>query len=160
MPLRVGQSAPDFTVTSSTGETLALQDFRGKKNVVLYFYPADFTAVCTKETCGFKDAYAELAGADTEIIGVSVDSDDSHKRFASAHGVEFPLVSDPSKALAERYEATDFLFNLLGRTRRITYVIDKRGSIAGVFIGALGAQRHVQGARDLVRKLQASEPRP
>ncbi|MBX3262422.1 MAG: peroxiredoxin [Labilithrix sp.] len=153
MALRVGQKAPDFDVTSSAGKSLKLSDFIGKKNVVLYFYPGDFTLVCTRETCGFRDSYAELASADTEVIGVSVDSDETHRRFAREHDVPFALVSDANKSLAERYEATGLLSRVLGKLGRVTYVIDKKGHIAGVFDSALRASHHVDGVRDLVRKL-------
>lgn len=155
MALRVGQKAPDFDVVSSAGKRLKLSELAGK-NVVLYFYPGDFTPICTKETCGFRDAFAELEGADTEVIGVSVDSDDSHRKFADKYGVQFALVSDANKELARKYEATSFLRDILGKTGRITYVIDKTGQIAGVFEGELSASKHVDGARDLIRKLGTS----
>ena len=71
MTLRVGQKAPEFDVVASSGERLRSADFRGRKNVILYFYPGDFTPVCTRETCGFRDAYADLEGKDAVIIGVS-----------------------------------------------------------------------------------------
>jgi peroxiredoxin Q/BCP len=161
MALRVGQKAPAFDVTTSDGRSLKSSDYLGKKNVVLYFYPADFTPVCTRETCGFRDAYAELASRDTEVIGVSVDQDASHQRFAAEHAVPFPLVSDAGFALARRYEATSFLRDLLKKAARITYVIDKKGEIAGVFQSELRAGHHVGGVRDLVRKLsEASEASP
>lgn len=153
MALRIGQKAPDFDVTSSSGERLALSDFVGKKNVVLYFYPGDFTLVCTRETCGFRDSHAELASKDTEVIGVSVDSDESHQRFAKEYGIPFSLVSDAEKNLAQSYEAVGFLSGLIGKTGRVTYVIDKKGYIAGVFDSALRASAHVDGVRDLIRKL-------
>ncbi len=153
MALRVGQKAPDFDVTSSAGQKLKLSDFEGKKNVVLYFYPGDFTLVCTRETCGFRDSYAELAGNDTEVIGVSVDSDESHQRFAREYNVPFALVSDTSKSLSQSYDATGLLGRLMGKTNRVTYVIDKRGYIAGVFDSELRASAHVDGVRDLVQKL-------
>lgn len=153
MALRIGQKAPDFDVTSSSGQKLALRDFVGKKNVVLYFYPGDFTLVCTRETCGFRDSYAELAGKDTEVIGVSVDSDETHQRFAKEYGVPFALVSDANKELAQSYEATGLLSRLLGKTGRVTYVIDKNGYIAGVFDSELRASKHVDGVRELIRKL-------
>jgi peroxiredoxin Q/BCP len=153
MPLRVGEKAPEFDVVASSGKHLVLSELVGKKNVVLYFYPGDFTPVCTKETCGFRDAYEELASADTEVIGVSVDSDDSHRKFAEKYGLPFALVSDENKELARRYQATSFLGGILGKAGRITYVIDKKGQIAGVFQGELNANKHVQGARDLIKKL-------
>jgi len=153
MALRVGQRAPDFDVASSRGERLKLSDFLGKKNVVLYFYPADFTLVCTKETCGFRDVYAELESQDTVVIGVSVDSDASHQKFAEKYEVPFALVSDPQMTLAADYEASSFLRSLLKKAARVTYVIDKKGIIAGVFRSELSASTHVDGVRDLVRRL-------
>lgn len=153
MALRVGQKAPDFDLTSSSGAKLKLSDFAGKKNVVLYFYPGDFTPVCTRETCGFRDSYAELANKDTEVIGVSVDSDESHRRFAKEHGVPFELVSDANRRLSQSYEATGLLTRLMGKSSRVTYVIDKKGYIAGVFESGLRASVHVEGVRNLVAKL-------
>lgn len=153
MALKVGEKAPDFEVTTSRGARVRLSDFAGKKNVVLYFYPADFTSVCTREGCGFRDLYGELASKDTEILGVSVDGDASHQKFADAHGIQFPLVSDPDLVLAHRYKAANFLHTLFGKTGRVTYVIDKKGEIAGVFDSLLFADRHLDGVRELVRKL-------
>lgn len=153
MALRIGQRAPDFEVTSSSGQKLRLADFLGKKNVVLYFYPADFTLVCTRETCGFRDAYAELADKDTEVIGVSVDSDESHRKFAKEYNVPFELVADPDRKLTRAFDATNLLSRFTGRVGRVTYVIDKKGMIAGVFDSEVRASAHVDGVRDLVRKL-------
>ncbi len=153
MTLRVGQKAPDFDVTSSSGQQLRLADFRGKKNVVLYFYPGDFTPICTRETCGFRDAYADLASRDTEVIGISVDTNDSHERFAKEHNVPFALVSDADRALARAYEATSFLQNILKKAGRVTYVIDKKGEIAGAFASELRASKHIDGVKDLISKL-------
>jgi thioredoxin-dependent peroxiredoxin len=154
MPLRVGQRAPDFEVVSSSGKRLKLSDFIGK-HVVLYFYPGDFTPVCTRETCMFRDAYEELAEGDTEVIGVSADSDESHRKFAAKYNLQFNLVSDPDRTLAKTYGATSFLRDILKKASRITYVIDKKGEIAGVFEGELSASKHVEGARELIKKLGA-----
>ncbi len=156
MPLRVGEKAPEFDVTASNGKRISLAELRGKKNVVLYFYPGDFTPVCTKETCGFRDAYSDLASADTEVVGVSVDTDDSHRKFAEKYGIPFALVADENKDLAKKYGATSFLRDILGKASRITYVIDKKGEIAGVFQGELSANKHVHGAKELIEKLRRS----
>src|SRR5262245_22865122 len=132
MALKVGQPAPEFSVTSADGRELKLADFRGKKNVVVYFYPADFTLVCTRETCGFRDAYADLAGKDTEVIGISVDDDASHKKFAEKYNVPFALVSDPERKLATTFGATGGVLDLvMKKARSVPYVIDKQGRLAG-----------------------------
>jgi peroxiredoxin Q/BCP len=154
MALKVGQPAPDFTVKAADGRELKLADFRGKRNVVVYFYPADFTMVCTKEACGFRDVYEDLASKDTEVIGVSVDDDEKHKQFAEKYKVPFALVSDPDRKLAENYEATGGLIGLIAKkARRVTYVIDKQGTIRGVFQGELSADKHVQGAKSVIATL-------
>ena len=153
MSLRVGEKAPDFDVVSSAGKALQLSDFAGKKNIVLYFYPGDFTPICTKETCGMRDMYADLETKDTEVIGVSVDSNESHQKFAAKYEVPFALVSDAKRELAKSYGATSFLRDILGKTSRITFVIDKKGIIQGIFQGELSAAKHVDGVRDAINKL-------
>jgi peroxiredoxin Q/BCP len=153
MSLSVGQKAPEFDVVSSAGKALKLSELKGKKNVVLYFYPGDFTPICTKETCGFRDMYADLASRDTEVIGVSVDSNESHEKFAAEYKLDFALVSDGNRQLAKAYGATSFLGNILGKTARMTFVIDKSGQIAGIFQGELSASKHVDGVRALIQKL-------
>lgn len=154
MSLRIGDVAPQFELTASDGRRLSLAALQGQKNVVLYFYPADFTLVCTRETCGFRDQYQDLQRLDTEVIGISVDSDESHQKFAAAHEIPFALVSDGDRKLAEKYGANDgLLAKLRGVTKRITYVIDKQGRIAGIFDSALRASQHTDGVRALVEKL-------
>jgi peroxiredoxin Q/BCP len=158
MPLAVGQDAPDFEVTASDGRRVKLSDYRGKKNVVVFFYPGDFTPVCTKESCQFQDMYKDLQGADTEIIGVSKDSDETHRKFAAKYKLEFPLIADPELALVKLFRLQDGLAGsigkLLGRVNRYTFVIDRQGKIAGVFHAEVSASHHTGGARELVAKLR------
>lgn len=156
MSLKIGDPAPAFDVTSSDGRRLRLEDFAGKKNVVVYFYPADFTPVCTAEACGFRDMYSDLASGDTEVIGVSVDDDESHRKFARKHGVTFPLVADAGGKLARAFDAAGgFLDQLRGKAARITYVIGKDGRVHGVFDSRLFASKHLEGVRDTLRRLSA-----
>jgi thioredoxin-dependent peroxiredoxin len=156
MTLSIGSSAPGFDVTSSDGKRLRLEDFRGKKQVVLYFYPKDNTPVCTAEACGFRDIYEELVADDTEVIGVSMDSDDSHGKFAAKHRVPFPLVADPDKKLVNAYQAVGGIARLFGGAKRVTYVIDKSGKIAAVFDSAIFAKQHVNGVKETISKLRAA----
>ena len=151
--LKVGDAAPDFDVKSSKGEALRLADFRGKKNVVLYFYPKDETPVCTKEACGFRDMYEDLVAADTQVIGVSPDSDASHEKFAGKQKIGFPLVSDPQKKLAASYGATGGLWGLVGMLKRVTYVIGKDGKIAAVVQNALSADAHFDAVKNALGEL-------
>jgi thioredoxin-dependent peroxiredoxin len=153
MMLKVGTAAPDFDVTASSGQRLRLGDFLGNRNVVLFFYPKDFTTICTVEACGFRDMYEQITEKGAEVIGISLDTDDSHRRFAAEHRVKFPLVSDRDRSLTRSYGAISSIRSLLGLAKRLTFVIDKKGTIAGVFEGELSARPHLQGVRDLLTKL-------
>lgn len=158
MVLRVGDSAPDFDVMARQAgqdRRLVLSELLQRQNVVLYFYPRDFTTVCTRETCGFRDAYRELTSSDTEVIGVSVDDAATHDRFAREHGVTFPLVPDPQRVLARRYGATSLVRDVLGVAARLTFVIARSGRIAAIFDSAVRASQHTGGAREAIQKLGA-----
>lgn len=158
MSLKVGDVAPDFEVTARQAgkdRVISLGSILADKHLVLYFYPRDFTTVCTREACGFQGAYAELAGGDAEVVGVSGDDAETHDRFAREHGLQFPLVSDPERALARRYGATSVLRDMLGVPARLTYVIGRNGRIEGVFDSAIRASQHVDGARAVIERLRA-----
>ncbi|MBS2022915.1 MAG: peroxiredoxin [Deltaproteobacteria bacterium] len=153
MALKVGDTAPAFDQVASDGRRISLAELRGKKNVVLYFYPKDDTAVCTAEACGFRDQYPNLKGLDTEVVGVSADASDSHNDFTKKYSLPFPLLSDPDRALAKAYGAFEGIKAMLGRAARITYVIDKQGKIAGVFESEIFAKKHTEGVKAVVEKL-------
>ncbi len=153
MLLRPGDQAPDFDVVDHNRRSVRLADFRGKKTVVLYFYPKDFTSICTAESCGFRDMYQALAGAGVEVVGVSLDSVDAHRRFAKQYDLPFSLVSDRDKDLTRRYGALSTIRSFLGLAKRLTYVIGVDGRIAGVFEGELSAKPHLDGVRSLVTTL-------
>jgi len=159
MSLKVGDQAPDFEVTARQAgqdRALSLHGILAEKNLVLYFYPRDFTSVCTREACGFRDTYAELTGDDTEVVGVSVDDAATHDRFASEHQLTFPLVADPARRLARLYGATSIVRDVMGVSARVTYVIARSGRIAAVFDSAVRASQHVDGARSAIQALRAS----
>jgi peroxiredoxin Q/BCP len=102
--IKTGEPAPPFDLADAAGERVALRDLAGQK-VVLYFYPKDDTPGCTKEACGFRDAWAELQRLGVEVLGVSPDSAESHTRFAEKYGLPFRLLSDPDKQVMEAYGA-------------------------------------------------------
>jgi len=128
--VKVGDSAPDFEGLTSDGTRLGLKDFVGKKSVVLYFYPKDDTPGCTKEACSFRDNLDSVKKMGAEVIGVSLDSVESHKKFASKYNLPFPLISDKEKRVAEAYGV---LRNTGTSTNRVTFIIDKAGKVAKVF---------------------------
>lgn len=153
--LKEGQKAPDFALPAVGGRTVRLSDFAGKKVVVLYFYPKDDTPGCTKEACFFRDIRAEFEAAGAEILGVSVDSIASHKRFAEKHHIPFPLLSDETKKVVNDYgvwvEKSMYGKKYFG-TERTTFVIDKKGVIQKVW-RKVKVEGHVDEVLDFVKSL-------
>jgi len=97
--LKEGQKSPDFILESSEGRKISLKDFKGKKNVVLYFYPKDMTSGCTLEACSFRDNLARVEKAGAVVLGVSTDDVVSHQKFTYKHQLNFPLLADTDKEL-------------------------------------------------------------
>ena len=104
MAIKEGKAAPDFTLTDASGQRVSLKDFAGR-DVILYFYPKDDTPGCTKEACGFRDHGKALGRRGAVVLGVSADSAESHKRFASKYKLPFALLSDPDRKVMTRYGA-------------------------------------------------------
>jgi len=148
--VQVGDYAPDFTLTSQSGQQVSLAGFRGSKAVVLFFYPKDGTAFCTKEACSFRDAYEEFVQAGAVVIGVSSDSAESHQAFASGHRLPFALLADTDGCVRKAFGVPSMLGILPGR---VTYVIDKEGIVRHVFSSQFAADRHVAEALAVVRRL-------
>jgi peroxiredoxin Q/BCP len=151
---RPGELAPDFTLTDQEGRAVTLSEHRGKRNVILFFYPKDETPVCTKESCRFRDEYARVREADAEVYGISADSDASHAAFAQNHRLPFPLLSDPGRKVHKLYGATTG-FGLL--PSRVSLVIDKSGRVAHRTVNQFSADAHVDGALDALVRLRGSE---
>jgi peroxiredoxin Q/BCP len=150
--IQVGDKAPDFTLPSQAGEQVRLSDRLGERIVVLYFYPKDETAGCTKEACAFRDSYEVFAEAGAEVIGVSSDSVDRHAAFAGHHELPFTLLSDQGGQVRKSYAVPATLGILPGR---VTYVIDRAGIVRHVFSSQTNIGRHVNDALDVVKKLSA-----
>jgi peroxiredoxin Q/BCP len=128
--VKVGDPAPEFEGPTTDGTQLRLKDFIGKKNVVLYFYPKDDTPGCTKEACSFRDNLQPIRSMGAEIVGVSLDSVESHKKFTAKYRLTFPLISDKGKRIATSYGV---LKDNKTSAKRVTFLIDKRGRVAKVF---------------------------
>lgn len=132
--LDVNVKAPDFTLPDKDGKPVSLSDFAGKK-VVLYFYPKDNTAGCTKQACAFAAAYGEFAARDVVVIGVSKDSQASHQKFAAKHELPFILLSDPELVAIQAYDVWQEK-KMCGKVSmgvvRTTYIIDEAGNIEKV----------------------------
>jgi peroxiredoxin Q/BCP len=122
--LQEGKPAPDFTARDEQGKTVHLKDFKGKKNIVLYFYPKDDTPGCTIEACNFRDSYAQFQNKETQILGVSFDDADSHQKFKSKFKLPFPLLVDEGRKIAQAYGVKGDKV-----PQRDTVVIDKEGLV-------------------------------
>lgn len=149
--LAVGRKAPSFSGKTTAGVTLSLDELRGRI-VVLYFFRKAFTPNCTVETKGFRDNYDDLRELGAEVVGVSSDDMPTQCEFAAVHGVKFPMIADPDRALARRY---DVLFMFLPVSHRVTYVIDRSGTIAGVFNHEFAVSKHLDEVLRFVHKLAA-----
>lgn len=135
MPVNTGDNAPAFSLPDQNGNTVTLDDFKGK-TVILYFYPKDDTSGCTKEACQFRDSFPSFKEMDAVILGVSPDSVKSHKKFADKYNLLFSLLSDEDKSVIEKYDVWKEK-SMYGRkymgVERTTFVIDKKGKIRKVY---------------------------
>jgi peroxiredoxin Q/BCP len=149
--LAIGTKAPQFTLPDQNGDLHSLADYKGKK-VILYFYPKDHTAGCTKEACGFRDRYPELTEKGAVVLGISKDSIKSHKKFETYHSLPFPLLSDESTEVLQRYDVWKEK-SMYGRTymgtERSTYVIDEQGIIIRAYQKVKAASHPDDVAADL-----------
>ncbi len=148
--LQPGDTAPDFELPSSQGGNVRLSDFRGKKHVVVYFYPKDETPGCTAEACSFRDSYEDFTAAGAEVIGISSDSAASHERFASRHRLPFHLLSDQGGKVRAAWGVKSTLGLLPGR---VTFLIDKAGIVRHVFSSQLNPLKHISETKRILGEL-------
>ena len=160
--LQIGDEAPTFEALADNGETWKSTDHVGKKNVVVYFYPADMTGGCTRQACNFRDQMGELQAVDTIVVGVSGDSVANHQIFRQVHGLNFPLLADPDGAVARKFgvplrKGGSIKRDVDGKTvtlvrgvtaSRWTFIIDKNGKISSI-------AKNANADKDSERVLQA-----
>ena len=142
--LKVGETAPEFSAQDQYGKTLTLESLLARGRLILYFYPKDFTPVCTAQACTFRDATAELGSLSANVVGVSGDKEESHQRFAEKHSVPFSLIADPERRIIKAYGAS---MPILNRTLRVTYVIDTNRRVIGAFHHELSAAKHLSDVK-------------
>ena len=153
--VKEGEQAPDFAGMTAEGTPIRLGDYRGKRPLVVFFYPKDNTTVCTKEACSFRDHVGEIAAAGGAVIGVSQDSEDSHRKFTADHRLNFPLIADRDASICKAFGVAR-----LGGwlpPRRVTFVIDRDGVVRRVIASELNANKHVDEAIAALRELGRDE---
>ena len=145
-----GQPAPDFSLKANDGKSYSLSQYRGKNEVVLYFYPKDDTPGCTKEACSFRDEMATFKKKGVVVLGVSLDDLDSHTKFQEKYNLNFPLLSDTDHVISDTYgvykEKNNYGKKFWG-IERSTFIIDKSGKLKKIF-----RRVHVDGHNDEVLK--------
>lgn len=150
--LQIGTKAPDFTLPDQHGTPRSLSDYRGQK-VILYFYPKDMTAGCTKQACAFGELYPQFREKGAVVLGISKDSVASHKKFEEKYGLPFALLSDPEHAVIEAYDVWKEKKNYgkvyLGIVRS-TYLIDEEGVIAKAFGNVKASENPEKMLKELV----------
>jgi thioredoxin-dependent peroxiredoxin len=150
----VGDSAPDFELPGTGGRTVRLADFRGRW-LVLAFYPGDFTPVCTRQFCSYRDAADRLDELDAEVLGVSPQTLDSHERFRAKHGLTVPLLADPERDMLRAYG----VLGPGGMVRRSIFIVDPQGIVRYRQVALLGLRyQDVDELKQSLQRARATAP--
>jgi peroxiredoxin Q/BCP len=141
--IKVGKKAPDFSLQNQDGEYISLSDFYKKKNIVLFFYPKDFSPGCTIQACHFRDNYEDFTDFGAEVIGVSSDSVETHRKFLDEYLFPFQLLSDKDGKVRKKYGSTKGFGYLPGR---YTFIIDMEGIVRHIFTSETDMKKHIDEA--------------
>ncbi|MDO9552845.1 peroxiredoxin [Rhodonellum sp.] len=148
MPLKIGQKAPNFTLPSTSGKDFNLEKDCKGKSCIIYFYPKDFTKVCTAEACDFRDQFSAFRDLDIPVLGISRDSIPTHLRFKKENKLPFELLSDTKGNVCKAYDAS---IPILGMPKRVTYFLDKDHKVQGAFSDLFASKKHVDEMLKLLK---------
>lgn len=151
MALKPGNLAPDFKLADSSGKPFHLLEILKFRPVVIFFYPKDFTTVCTREVCSFRDDFSFFREHNVELAGISHDNPETHKQFADKYQLPFTLLSDPRRRVAKIYDAV-FPFGIL--TSRITYLIGMDGKIRAALDEMRDADAHIRFMKNQILEIR------
>jgi peroxiredoxin Q/BCP len=154
-PMQIGDMIPDFSLPDQDGNLFNIETIRGKKKLVIFFYPQDGSLNCTREACYFRDLSEAFRETDAVIIGISGQSVESHKKFAEANKLNYTLLSDEKNTVRRLFGVPSNIFGFL--PGRVTYVADRSGKVVFIFDSQTEAQRHVDEALKIVLVLKKSE---
>jgi peroxiredoxin Q/BCP len=152
MSLKPGQKVPVFSLPDQYGKNFDIRSLLTKKLIVIYFYPKDETAGCTKQACAFRDHYQDFVDAGAEVIGISSDSEESHGSFADHHNLPFILLSDKKNEVRSQFGVPADLLGLL--PGRVTYIIDKQGIIRHIFNSQMRIDKHIAESLHIINDLK------
>lgn len=150
MALKGGDNIPHFSLPNQDGEEFPILEILGKKPVVIYFYPKDFTPGCTKEACSFRDSYADFKDLGAEVIGISSDSSTSHQKFVERHNLPFIMLADVNGKVRKLFGVKSELFGLL--PGRETFIVDRAGKLV-LRYNSMKATTHINKALEAIKKL-------
>lgn len=147
--LKEGDKVPAFALPDQDGNKVDMAEHIGRRPLVIYFYPADFTSICTMEARAFREMHEAFQKEGAEVFGISSDTVESHKQFAVEHELPFRLLSDPDKKVREMFGAV----GIGGTPARVTYVADRGGIIRMVFSSMMQGKKHSEAAMEAIRSL-------
>jgi peroxiredoxin Q/BCP len=150
--LEVGDTIPAFILKDQNNTNFDVEKYRGKKPMVIYFYPKDDTPGCTKEACSFRDEFEVFSDLNVEVIGISSDDVASHKKFAEKYHLPFTLLADTKKKVRKLFGVPYSLLGLI--PGRVTFVINKNGIIVHIFDSQFGAEKHITESLSILKEMK------
>lgn len=148
--MKIGDRAPDFTLPDQDGKQVTLSQVAPGKTLVVFFYPKDGTPVCTMEACSFRDSQHAFARYNAQVIGISSDGVDSHRRFAAANHLDYPVLSDKGGMVRKLWGVPSTMGILPGR---VTYVVDAGGVVRDIYSAQLEASNHAANALEAAKRI-------
>ncbi len=145
-----GDKCPVFSLRNQDNQLISIEDYIGKKTIIIYFYPKDNTPGCTKEACAFRDAMQNFNNLECEVFGISADSIQSHKSFAQRYKLTFQLLSDSNNQVRKQFKVPANLFGLI--PGRVTYIVNKSGIISHLINNQTNPEKHIQETLDFISK--------
>ena len=149
--IKIGDTLPPFILKDQNNAPFSIRDHLGRKILVIYFYPKDDTSGCTAEACSFRDAYEDFTTMGAEVIGISADSPETHLKFAGRNRLLFTLLSDPDNKVRKLFGVPGSFLGLI--PGRVTYIVDRSGTVRHIFNSQLQIQRHVEEAKKFISEL-------
>lgn len=153
--IQIGDRIPEFSLKNQDGNIIDVNEYLGKKKIVIYFYPKDGSLSCTRQACFFRDLSEVFEETGAVVIGISQQSVESHKKFAGANNLNFDILSDPDNTVRKLFGVPSHFFGLI--PGRVTYVADKSGKVVYVFDSQTDVQRHVDEALKICLVLKKTD---